>query len=304
MAPLDRTTLRPLLRGHVERGARYALVGTGLEQNDGVSDYLFVVKEMEELRIRHLHRVMAVLALGYDAAGLAKAERAIFSNDPTQRSNALEYLEGSLTQEDADLVVPLAEWERGDTPDALLRLTVESGRALNSPIEMLADDDRWWPRALARYALSFESGDDFMIPLIEKVMLLKGSELFRTFPGDELAGIAELAEERHTETGEFVFRQGDVGDAYYLVVRGAISIIRDGHELAVLGPREGFGEMAILDQDTRSASARAVEPTTLLSIDRDSFDQLIERNPAIARGIYRVLTQRLRNTLAQVAARS
>jgi CRP-like cAMP-binding protein len=45
-----------------------------------------------------------------------------------------------------------------------------------------------------------------------------------------------------------------------------------------------------------------VQPTTLLVLDRNSFDQLVERNPAIARGIYRVLTQRLRSTLARVAA--
>jgi CRP-like cAMP-binding protein len=60
--------------------------------------------------------------------------------------------------------------------------------------------------------------------------------------------------------------------------------------------------MAILDQETRSATATAAEATTLLRIDRDSFDRLIEQNPSVARGIYRMLTQRLRNTLAQVAA--
>ena len=133
-------------------------------------------------------------------------------------------------------------------------------------------------------------------------MLLKGTDLFRSFPGDELAGIAELTTERHAEGGEVIFEQGDPGDAYYMVVRGAVSILRDDTELAVLESREGFGEMAILDQDTRSATAQAVGPTTLLVIDRDSFDQLVERNPAIARGIYRVLTQRLRSTLARIAA--
>ena len=140
-----------------------------------------------------------------------------------------------------------------------------------------------------------------MIPLIEKVMILKGSQLFRDFPGNELAGIASLAEVVHLEKGDQVFRQGDPGDAFYMVVRGAIRITRDSHELAVLGPREGFGEMAILDQETRSASATAAETSTLLKVDRDSFDRLIEQNPAVARGIYRVLNRRLRNTLAQLA---
>ncbi len=104
----------------------------------------------------------------------------------------------------------------------------------------------------------------------------------------------------HLEKDQVVFEQGQPGDAFYMVVRGNIRIMRGSTELAQLGPREGFGEMAILDQETRSATA--TEATTLLRIDRDSFDRLIEQNPSVARGIYRMLTQRLRNTLAQVAA--
>ncbi len=106
----------------------------------------------------------------------------------------------------------------------------------------------------------------------------------------------------HLEKDQVVFEQGQPGDAFYMVVRGNIRIMRGSTELAQLGPREGFGEMAILDQETRSATATAAEATTLLRIDRDSFDRLIEQNPSVARGIYRMLTQRLRNTLAQVAA--
>ena len=141
-----------------------------------------------------------------------------------------------------------------------------------------------------------------MIPLIEKVMILKGSEFFRNFPGADLAGIASLAAEVNFEVGEVVFEQGDEGDAFYVVVQGAIRISRGSTELATLGPREGFGEMAILDRDTRSATATAVTASTLLRLDRDSFDRAVEQNPVVARGIYRVLTERLRNTLAQVAA--
>jgi len=121
-------------------------------------------------------------------------------------------------------------------------------------------------------------------------------------PGPDLAGIASLAGVVHLETDDVVFEQGDNGDAFYMVVSGAVRITRGTHELAMLGSREGFGEMAILDHETRSATATAAESTTLLRIDQDSFDQLIELNPAVAKGIYRVLTARLRSTLAKVAA--
>jgi CRP-like cAMP-binding protein len=117
-----------------------------------------------------------------------------------------------------------------------------------------------------------------------------------------LAGIASLADVAHLQTDDVVFEQGDEGDAFYMVVRGGIRITRVAVKLAVLGSREGFGEMAILDKETHSATATAAEATTLLRIDQDSFDRLIEQNPDVVHGIYRVLTQRLRSTLAQVAA--
>jgi HEAT repeat protein/MFS family permease len=302
MRPVEPKTLRDLLRAEVERGARYALLGAALATQYDDYELGFVVEEMEELRIRHVRRVFSLLTLCYhNPEGLAQAETAILSGDQRRQSNGLEYLEGRLEPADATVVVPLAEWDPGEALAPLWELTPEAPRCIESPLEVLAGDDRWWPRALSRYAGNIISGGEAMIPLIEKVMLLKGSELFRGFPGDELAGVAEIASEQHAEKGELIFEQGDVGDAYYLVVQGAVSILRDGLEIAVLGPREGFGEMAILDHDTRSASVQAAEPTTLLVIDRDSFDQMVERNPAIARGIYRVLTQRLRSTLARVA---
>jgi CRP-like cAMP-binding protein len=134
------------------------------------------------------------------------------------------------------------------------------------------------------------------------VMILKGCEFFRNFPGSDLAGIAAMASVVHADEGEVIFEQGEDGDAFYIVVNGAVNISRGATKLATLGPREGFGEMAILDREARSATATAEVATTLLTLDRDSFDRAIEQNPVVARGVYRVLTERLRNTLAQVAA--
>jgi hypothetical protein len=183
------------------------------------------------------------------------------------------------------------------------------------PAETLLDEPEWWPRALALHILGRDDEISTpglapeaaarrtgMIPLIEKVMLLKGSEFFKHFPGADLAGIAGITEVVHVDEGRVIFEQGDQGDAFYLVVKGAVTISRGEATLATLGPREGFGEMSILDKETRSATATAAEATTLLSLDRDSFDRIIEQNPVVARGVYRVLTERLRNTLAQVAA--
>jgi hypothetical protein len=212
--------------------------------------------------------------------------------------------------------MPFLEAVAEGLPAARVTELLDDARAVRRrPAEALVDEVDWWPRALGLHMLGRDaevttpgqstteaSEDDTMIPLIEKVMILKGSEFFRNFPGSDLAGIASLADVVYCEPGEVVFAQNDDGDAFYVVVQGAIKIARGHVDLATLGPREGFGEMSLLDREKRSASATASEATTLLRLDRDSFDRAVEANPVVARGIYRVLTERLRNTLAQVAA--
>lgn len=314
--PVDPARLRSGLQAEIRKGLRYALVATLLKERGELSkDHRFIAGELEGLAERASYRVMRILTLTHDPERVEAVRMALGSPEVATRSNALELLEGTLSPQEGRLVVPFAEAMADGFPlDRVAALVGAPEEVRATPLEALTDDTDWWPRSLALHGLGRDAEITFpgrdpdseedvnMIPLIERVMILKGSQLFRYFPGSDLAGIASLADEVHLQDGESVFEQGDVGDAFYMVVRGNIRIMRGSHELAVLGPREGFGEMAILDQETRSATATAAEPTTLLRIDRDSFDRLIEQNPSVARGIYRMLTQRLRNTLAQVAA--
>lgn len=315
LEPVDPELLRPLLETEVARGFRYGLASRGMASRQD-DQSRFISSELDGLRIRALYRTLRILSLAHDPTRLESVQRGILSDDNQQKSNAVELLEGILAREDVPRVIPFAEaCIDGISAAAAEPFLPDPGRVADNPLETLLSDPDWWPRSLALHGLGRHAEisvpgrdpdandeDLDMIPLIERVMILKGSQLFRYFPGADLAGIASLAEVAHLEEDDVVFEQGDVGDAFYMVVRGGIRITRGSHELALLGPREGFGEMAILDQEVRSATASAAEPTTLLRIDRDSFDRLIEQNPSVARGIYRMLTQRLRNTLAQVAA--
>ena len=72
------------------------------------------------------------------------------------------------------------------------------------------------------------------------------------------------------------------------------------YPLAILGPKECFGEMAILDDEPRSASIRALEPTTVLKIDRESFRELINERPQISFAIFKILSNRLRSKNMEV----
>jgi len=313
---IDPVRFTRVLQGEMRKGLRYGAAALALRDASETPKEWFVATELHGLQQRSVDRVLRILGLSYDTKRLSAISAGIRSNSPAQRSNALELLEGTMSRTTAGTVMPFLEAVADGLPyTRISELLEESDSIQEAPAEALLDDDDWWPRAIALHLLGRDDEvttpgqsphdsieDDQMIPLIEKVMILKGSEFFRNFPGADLAGVASLADVVHVEPQEVVFEQGDEGDAFYVVVRGAIKISRGQTELATLGPREGFGEMAILDRDTRSATATAKESTILLRLDRDSFDRVVEQNPAVARGIYRVLTERLRNTLAQVAA--
>lgn len=99
--------------------------------------------------------------------------------------------------------------------------------------------------------------------------------------------------------GQFVFREGEPGSEMYIIETGAVEILREvrGPEpIAVLEPGDFFGEMAILEDQPRFASARAKESSRLLKIDRAAFAGLIQQNFEIAVRIMRKLAARLRRT--------
>ncbi len=95
--------------------------------------------------------------------------------------------------------------------------------------------------------------------------------------------------------GEVLFHEGDPGDVMFVIREGAVRISKPAGDktLAVLGPGEFFGEMAILNAKPRNATAVATEPTKLLAISARTFEQMVKANAEIAVRLIRKLAQRL-----------
>ena len=132
-------------------------------------------------------------------------------------------------------------------------------------------------------------------------LMLKRSPLFRGLPAAVLERMAELAVQRSFRSGEIVFSQGDPGDALYAVVTGKIRIsagAADGREifLNIMEPGDTFGEIALLDGGTRTASATAIAPSELVAIRREHFVALLQREPPVALELLRLCGERLRWT--------
>jgi CRP/FNR family transcriptional regulator, cyclic AMP receptor protein len=133
-----------------------------------------------------------------------------------------------------------------------------------------------------------------MITTVEKVLFLRGVDLFSDIPGEDLARIALITEEAQHPAGAEIIREGDVGESLYIVVDGRVEVRKGDKRLAELSEREVFGEMAVLDPGPRSATVKAVTDLTLLTIRREDFADIMAERHEIARGIIQVLTRRLR----------
>ncbi len=108
---------------------------------------------------------------------------------------------------------------------------------------------------------------------------LREVALFQGLGHDDLSEILKISEAVRFDGGEYVFEEGERGDHFYVIVHGSIELRKatgDGFKkLAVLRAGQAFGEMALLNQTPRSASALAVEDTYLLSVSRAAFSRLL-----------------------------
>jgi len=136
------------------------------------------------------------------------------------------------------------------------------------------------------------------------VTTLRTVPLFADLPREVLARLVSEFEELDFAPGQTVFSQGDPGDALYVVVDGAVEIRggNAGERVAVLGPGDCLGEMALVTGDPRSATAVALSPIRLLRLDKERFRVLSERHPVFLRELARVLCRRIARTSEEVAS--
>jgi CRP/FNR family transcriptional regulator, cyclic AMP receptor protein len=139
-----------------------------------------------------------------------------------------------------------------------------------------------------------EQGNANRLLLVEKVLLLKSLALFTDTPENILADLAPLMKEIQYEPGIEIFKEGDIGDSMYIIEQGNIRIHKDDTTLAILKDKEVFGELSLLDAETRSASATTETDCVLYKIDQEPFYELLDERPEVARGFIKILCQRLR----------
>jgi class 3 adenylate cyclase len=133
--------------------------------------------------------------------------------------------------------------------------------------------------------------------LERRVELLRATSFFRDASSELLRELAEGCVDLDLEAGGVLCRAGDVGDSLYIVDSGTLEIYLDDAPLDKAGRGACLGEMALITEQTRSASIRAIEPARVLSLDRRIFAQILNAHPDLAWGIFRELSEKIRSSI-------
>lgn len=138
-----------------------------------------------------------------------------------------------------------------------------------------------------------------MADLFERILLLKESNAFSKVDTDDLRYVAQALEEEVYFSGDRVFDIGDQGDHLYIVINGKIGISIDPNPakeeyVAFIGPGEAFGEMNLVDDLPRSATAHVIEDTRALVLEKSQLRGLLLSYPEISIGMMRALSLKIR----------
>lgn len=176
-----------------------------------------------------------------------------------------------------------------DAIEALKRLTADGNQHLAAAAACIVEPD-------VETGVTVES-----FQLLETVLFLKQTPLFRDIPGEKLMPVAEICEQKEYAKGTVISREGDVSDHLYVVKSGAVRIVReldDGREriLATIEPGDTYGEVGLFSQAQRSATAVAHTDCRLYEVQRSALKRLLLTVPEIAYNFLEIFSDKLRRS--------
>lgn len=135
--------------------------------------------------------------------------------------------------------------------------------------------------------------------------LMDGVSFFNGYSGPELASLCAYFSAYQADAGAEIFAEGEPGSFLCVVVEGAAEVLKEDHDgvarvVATVGRDKTLGEMALIDEEPRSATARATEPAKLLVLTKERFERMSVEHPRLALEfmfrVARLLSKRLRRT--------
>jgi len=134
--------------------------------------------------------------------------------------------------------------------------------------------------------------DEVPVP-VRELQLLRGIEIFKPLPPPVLESLAQALSPVRVEAGREVFREGEMGDRFYIVADGEVEIVQDGQVVNLTGPGGFFGEISLLRDVPRTATVRARTEVELRALERDEFIAAVTGHAASAEAADSVVATRL-----------
>jgi HEAT repeat protein len=283
--PLDGSAMR--VREFASESVARALDDADLRSRLSGSKTAAIALLHDSLRAREERHALAALhaaaLLGERRASVFAAVENLVVSDPAQRATALEVIE---TVGDPAIVRPLlALWESRASDGFDVEV-----------VDRLRRDPDTWIRQCAEFAKGALEGGTMthtlttQVPLVERVIFLRKVPLFEALPPQELEPIVAVAEEEVFSEGELLAVRGDPGDTLYVIVDGQVQVLgADEQELAVRGPGDFIGEMAVISSKPRVASLVAMSDVRVLELHKPAFEAILRERPETALAMMRVL---------------
>jgi len=131
----------------------------------------------------------------------------------------------------------------------------------------------------------------------EKYEIVRSISLFSNFADSVIKKISDCMEEIFAPAGKIIFKEGDPGDALYVIADGAVSLFRSEIEILTRDNKECIGEMALIDNMPRSATIKAKTDTKLLRLGKREFDIILQEEPVLYRELLMILVDKIRQDL-------
>jgi rhodanese-related sulfurtransferase len=134
----------------------------------------------------------------------------------------------------------------------------------------------------------------------DQLKKLSQVDIFSEISAENLAEIEGVVQTRTIPAGAAVFREGDPGDSFCMIDSGKVRVFRKDEkgvelELALLGPGDSFGEMALFTGEARSATVEAMEETLLSVLPKARFDELLKKHPDMAAAFVKLMSKWVRH---------
>lgn len=328
----------PVLRGYIQREVSHiqylrTLSDSLLQEGRAVGLLHETLKKRESLSEERL--IKAVGLFGNPRA-LALIRRSLNAGDTASRAAALEALETLGDRKITQEVLPILDRA------GIFQFDKEQGKNVARVIEILLSDEDYRLRALAARSVSDLGLKEFVSTLhrlmtdpvpfvqqaaedalaqmdgeasmktlktlstLERILLLREVPMFSRLAPEDLEQVAEIAQEQFYSTNTLICREGERGSTLFIIVTGKVLVIKgiDKTEnvIAVRGPGEFVGEMAILESAPRSATLRAREEVRVLAIEGEAFKAILMERPEVAISVLQHMSARVRHLSQQAGS--